>query len=343
MLGAALGFRNGAGWVASLFWQRRNTPAMVPESLDIRPKGRFAPSPTGRFHVGNLRTALASWLSAKSKGGAWIIRMEDVDTARSKPHWVEAQLLDLERLGLVSDEPVLFQSQSGERYQAALASLKQKGSLYACQCTRKELSMMASAPHLEDGLRPYSGRCRGQNLGEAGQASRFHLPADEIHWTDLVRGPQMDDPASLTGDPLLYRRDGCFAYHLAVVVDDAFQGVTEVVRGQDLQGVTATQMALQAALEVPSPRYAHLDLVKNRQGERLGKRHQSLCLDGLLGRGWRVEELLGWLGYTLGCLDRPEAAQASELVGLFDWAKVPDGQNQDRLEALAQVLEEVRY
>ncbi len=316
---------------------------MVPKSLDIRPKGRFAPSPTGRLHVGNLRTALASWLSAKSKGGSWIIRMEDVDKARSRPQWVEAQLGDLARLGLESDEPVLFQSQCDDRYRAALDRLAHMGALYACQCTRKELAMMASAPHLEDGLRPYSGRCRGRGLGEAAQAQRFQLPVGEIPWTDRVRGPQRDDPARLTGDPLLYRRDGCFAYHLAVVLDDAFQGVTEVVRGADLQGVTSTQIALQEALGLPRPAYAHLDLVKNLEGERLGKRHQSLCLEGLLEGGWRVEDLVGWLGYTLGCLDKPEPARASELAPLFDWAKVPDGRCQARLEALAQALGEMPY
>lgn len=287
--------------------------------------GRFAPSPTGILHLGNLRTALASWLSVKARGGAWILRMEDVDRGRCREAWAERQLSDLAALGLESDIPALWQSRRAEAYQAALARLHAEGHLYACVCSRKDLALLASAPHAEDGLRPYPGTCRAHVPKELRpDALRFRLPAGEVAWDDRVLGPQRDDPNALTGDPLLHRRDGCFAYHLAVVVDDGEQGVTEVVRGGDLRSVTATQLRLQEALGLPRPAYAHLALVHAPDGSRLGKRGGALGLAELAAMGRGIPEILGWLGYSLGCLDRPEPCAAAELIPRFAWDKVPD-------------------
>jgi glutamyl-queuosine tRNA(Asp) synthetase len=288
--------------------------------------GRFAPSPTGILHLGNLRTALASWLSARAAGGTWILRMEDVDGPRCRRDLGEAQLRDLAALGLESDQPVLWQSARESAYREALAALHAAGRLYPCRCTRRDLQLLASAPHAEDGLRPYPGRCRDRAWEGWDQALRLRLSEGAVAWEDRVLGPQADDPERLTGDPLLFRRDGCFAYHLAVVVDDGAQGVTEVVRGADLRSVTATQIRLQEALGLPRPQYAHLGLVVAPDGSRLGKRAGALGIGALVDRGVSSQDLLGWLGWSLGCLDRPRACAAADLVGTFAWARVPKGE-----------------
>jgi len=285
--------------------------------------GRFAPSPTGVLHLGNLRTALASWLSARRGGGRWLIRMEDVDGPRCRRDLGEAQLRELDRLGLDSDEPVLWQSDRSAAYREALARLHRVDRLYPCVCTRKDLQVMASAPHAEDGLRPYPGRCRARDWEGFDRALRFHLPEGPVHWEDQLLGSQVDAPEALTGDPLLFRRDGCFAYHLAVVVDDGTQGVTEVVRGADLRSVTSTQIRLQEALGLLRPAYAHLGMVLAPEGGRLGKRAGALGLEALAARGISPEAILGWLGWSLGCLERPEPSAAADLIGGFDWGRVP--------------------
>lgn len=156
-------------------------------------------------------------------------------------------------------------------------------------------------------------------------ALRFHLPEGPVAWQDLLLGAQQDDPASLTGDPLLFRRDGCFAYHLAVVVDDGAQGVAEVVRGADLRPVTATQIRLQEALALPCPGYAHLGMVVAPDGSRLGKRAGALGVAALAVRGVSAEELLGWLGWSLGCLEQPVRCSAASLIAAFAWSRVPKG------------------
>jgi len=285
--------------------------------------GRFAPSPTGVLHLGNLRTALASWLSARKAGGRWLIRMEDVDGPRCRRDLGEAQLRDLAVLGLESDAPVLWQSDRGDAYRDALASLHDQGRLYPCICTRKDLQLLASAPHLEDGLRPYPGRCRTRAWEGFDQVLRLRLPDGPVAWEDRLLGVQVDDPSTLTGDPLLFRRDGCFAYHLAVVLDDGAQGVTEVVRGADLRSVTATQIRVQEALGLPRPAYAHLGMVLAPDGSRLGKRAGALGLESLAARRISTAEALGWLGWSLGCLNHPEPCTAEALINAFDWARVP--------------------
>jgi len=252
--------------------------------------------------------------------------MEDVDGPRCRGTLGEAQLRDLAALGLESDGPVLWQSRRHAAYQAALQALFQAGSLYPCLCTRKDLATLGSAPHGEDGLRPYPGTCRNRPLPFLRpDALRFRLPAGPVAWTDLALGAQDDDPSLLTGDPLLHRRDGCYAYHLAVVVDDGAQGVTEVVRGTDLRGVTATQIRLQEALGLVRPAYGHLGLVTGPGGARLGKRDGALGLALLAHRGISTPAVLGWLGWSLGCLDRPEPAALADLLPGFSWERVPVG------------------
>ncbi len=288
--------------------------------------GRFAPSPTGELHLGNLRTALASWLSVRAQGGRWLVRMEDVDGARCRGTLGDAQLRDLASIGLESDGPVLWQSRRQGAYQGALQTLFRAGRLYPCVCTRKDLASMGSAPHGEDGLRPYPGTCRHRPLPFLrADALRFHLPDGAVTWQDRLLGLQEDDPGQLTGDPLLHRRDGCYAYHLAVVVDDGAQGVSEVVRATDLRAVTATQIRVQEALGLPRPAYAHLGLVTTPGGARLGKRDGALGLALMTHRGVTPERILGWLGWTLGCLERPEPARLEDLVPRFAWERVPAG------------------
>lgn len=292
--------------------------------------GRFAPSPTGALHLGNLRTALASWLSVKSQGGRWLVRIEDVDTARCKREWADAQLRDLAALGLEADGPLIWQSERAELYRARLDQLAQQGQLYRCDCSRKDLALLASAPHGDPNgdpsLRPYQGRCRAAKVQAFTQtALRAELPPGEVRWQDLLRGPQADDPATLTGDAVLHRRDGCFAYHLAVVIDDGEQGVTEIVRGADLREVTATQIRLQELLGYPQPAYAHLGLVTAPDGSRLGKRAGAASLPALQARGVSLPEIIGWLGWSLGCLPQPEACQTADMLEAFAWKRVPVG------------------
>jgi glutamyl/glutaminyl-tRNA synthetase len=252
--------------------------------------------------------------------------MEDVDGARCRSTLGEAQLRDLAALGLEGDGPVLWQSHRQVAYQAALIQLHQQGLLYPCQCTRKDLAQMGSAPHVQDGLRAYPGTCRHRPLPFLRpDALRFRLPEGSLAWTDLLQGPQQDAPNGLTGDPLLHRRDGCYAYHLAVVVDDGHQAVTEVVRGLDLKPVTATQVRLQEALGLPTPAYAHLGLVVAPDGSRLGKRDGALGLAMLARRGVTPAAVLGWLGWSLGCLDRPAPVRLEDLLPRFAWDQVPPG------------------
>lgn len=289
----------------------------------VKPVGRFAPSPTGQLHLGNLRTALASWLSVKSRGGKWIVRIEDVDTSRCRAELADQQLRDLARLGLESDEPVIWQSRRSDLYREALDKLAKNGRLYRCACSRKDLQLLASAPHADDGIKAYPGICRAAKVGEfVEDALRVELPTGEVQWRDLLFGEQSDDPMLLTGDPVLHRRDGCFAYHLAVVVDDGEEGVNEIVRGADLRDVTATQICLQQMLGYQRPAYAHPGLVAAPDGSRLGKREGAASLSSLIAGGISVLEIIGWLGWNLGCLDAPEACTAEELIKKFDWNRV---------------------
>lgn len=247
--------------------------------------GRFAPSPTGLLHAGSLVAALASWLDARAHGGRWLVRIEDVDTPRCVPGADQAILQQLADCGLVPDGPVLWQSQRGEHYAAALQSLVDKGWAYPCGCSRKEIeSAQAVARH---SAAIYPGTCRNGLNGKPARAWRLDvqavqkalgLPALTL-WSDRRLGPQQQNVCEEVGDFVLRRADGLWAYQLAVVVDDAAQGITHVVRGQDLADNTARQIVLQRALGLPTLHYVHTPLVLGTNGEKLSKQNGALALD----------------------------------------------------------------
>lgn len=245
-----------------------------------RPTGRFAPSPTGPLHLGSLVAAAGSWLYARRAGGRWLVRMEDIDTPRVVPGSADDILAALERYGFAWDGEVVRQSRRTQLYEAALARLRERGFVYDCACSRADLQRAASAPL---GAEPvYPGTCRnGLPAGKIARAIRFRAPNETIAFDDLVAGHQAENVAARTGDFVVRRADGLFAYQLAVVVDDAEQGVTQVVRGADLLTSTARQIALQRALGYPTPEYAHLPLVVNADGSKLGKRDGALPLPSL--------------------------------------------------------------
>jgi len=241
---------------------------------------RFAPSPTGPLHLGSLVAAVGSWLFARRENGRWLVRMEDLDTPRVVPGSAEEILAALRRYGLEWDGEVVYQSQRTSLYEAALAALRKKDLVYDCACSRAELQRAASAPLGREPV--YPGTCRnGLPPGREARAVRFRAPVETIVFDDLMRGRIEENVAEVTGDFVVRRADGLFAYQLAVVVDDAEQGVTQVVRGGDLLSSTARQIALQRALDVPTPSYGHLPLVVNRDGSKLGKRDVALPLPSL--------------------------------------------------------------
>lgn len=250
--------------------------------------GRFAPSPTGPLHLGSLVAALGSWLFARSAGGRWLVRLEDLDTPRVMPGAADEILRALERYGLTWDGEVAFQSKRLEHYDLALEDLLRKRMVYACACSRSDLARAASAPAPGDegdapaGGAVYPGTCReGLPPGKKARAFRFCVPAGLFTFEDLLFGSLSQDVEKAVGDFVVKRADGPFAYQLAVVADDAAQGVTEVVRGADLLASTARQIALQRALSLPTPSYAHLPVVLGKDGKKLGKRDGALPLETL--------------------------------------------------------------
>lgn len=249
-------------------------------------KGRFAPSPTGLLHAGSLVAALASWLDARAHGGTWLVRIEDVDTPRCVPGADQLILQQLARCGLESDEPVLWQSTRGPLYQAALDQLIERGHAYPCGCSRKDIEAALHAQGVSrerHHIAVYPGTCRPENGGLRGKparAWRFRIPAPgDVTWADRRLGPQTQNVATEVGDFVLKRADGLWAYQLAVVVDDAAQGITHVVRGEDLADNTARQMALQRALGFATPVYLHTPLVRGANGEKLSKQNGAQPLD----------------------------------------------------------------
>jgi glutamyl-Q tRNA(Asp) synthetase len=247
--------------------------------------GRFAPSPTGLLHAGSLVAALASWLDARAQSGQWLVRIEDVDTPRCVPGADQAILQQLAACDLAPDGPVLRQSQRGDVYAAALQCLVAKGWAYPCGCSRKEIeSAQAVARH---SAAVYPGTCRNGLNGKTARAWRLNVQYVQValglpaitHWRDRRLGPQQQNVAEEVGDFVLRRADGLWAYQLAVVVDDAAQGITHVVRGQDLADNTARQIVLQQALELPTPQYLHTPLVLGANGEKLSKQNGSVALD----------------------------------------------------------------
>ncbi|MFT3815033.1 MAG: tRNA glutamyl-Q(34) synthetase GluQRS [Acidovorax sp.] len=262
--------------------------------------GRFAPSPTGPLHAGSLVAALGSWLDARAHSGRWLVRIEDVDAPRCPPGADATILRQLAACGLHADEPPLWQSTRGAAYAGALAQLQASGWAYPCACTRKEIEAawaaqgLAHERHVE---RPYPGTCRAGLRGRPARAWRFNTtefepnrppaqtgqalaaPVSIVHWTDRRLGPQQQGVARTVGDFILRRADGLWAYQLAVVADDAEQGITHVVRGEDLADNTPRQILLQRALGLPTPRYLHMPLVRTADGEKLSKQHGAPALD----------------------------------------------------------------
>ncbi len=244
--------------------------------------GRFAPSPTGPLHAGSLAAALASWLDARAHAGRWLVRIEDVDTPRCVPGAAETILQQLAVCGLVPDEPAVLQSRRGAMYEAALARLVDGGLAYPCGCSRKDIEQALAAQgyarqrHAE---LVYPGTCRAGLGGRTARAWRFRTPPGTVAWRDRRLGPQQQDVAHEVGDFVLKRADGLWAYQLAVVVDDALQGITQVVRGEDLADNTARQLMLQEALELPRPGYLHTPLVLGPDGEKLSKQNGARPLD----------------------------------------------------------------
>jgi glutamyl-Q tRNA(Asp) synthetase len=284
--------------------------------------GRFAPSPTGLLHAGSLVAALASWLDARAQGGRWLVRIEDLDTPRNVAGAAEAIVAQLEAVGLRADGAVVRQSQRSALYEAALQALQAPGRAYPCACSRRDLALAVAAPPSRAEVRAeaiYPGTCRAGLRGRAPRSVRLRVERVEgngearIDWLDRRLGRQHQDVARAVGDFVLKRADGVFAYQLAVVVDDAEQGVTDVVRGEDLADSTARQILLQRLLGVPTPRYLHTPLVRTLDGAKLSKQTGAtpLALDdplaalrgagdtlGLAARGTTIAE---WLASALGC------------------------------------------
>ena len=277
--------------------------------------GRFAPSPTGPLHLGSLVAAVGSWLFARREGGRWLVRMEDLDTPRVVAGSADEILRALERYGLTWDGDVVYQSQRIALYDDALNALRAKNLVYDCGCSRADLARAASAPLGREPV--YPGTCRdGLPPGRVARAVRFRTPHEVIRFDDAIRGPVEEDVAEETGDFVVRRADGVYAYQLAVVVDDAAQGVTQVVRGADLLSSTARQIALQRALGFPAPSYAHLPLVTNADGSKLGKRDGALPLPSL--DETRVRETLSFALRFLGievAIDTPERMLVEALLG----------------------------
>ena len=298
--------------------------------------GRFAPSPSGRIHLGNILCALLVWLSARQKGGKVVLRIEDLDTVRCPRRYADQMEDDLRWLGLDWDEgpgtggpdEPYYQSERTALYQAALEKLEQKGLVYPCFCTRAELHA-ASAPHREDGQVVYAGTCRNLTSEEAAEkakkrspALRLRVPEELWGFTDGHMGAYEESLARDCGDFLLRRSDGMFAYQLAVVVDDAAMGVTEVVRGADLLDSTPRQLYLYELLGLPSPVFYHFPLLLTADGRRLSKRNADAGLDVLRDRS-TAAEILGKLAYLAGFNPSAAPKTAEELLADFHWDKVP--------------------
>ncbi len=244
--------------------------------------GRFAPSPTGLLHAGSLVAALASWLDARAHGGRWLVRIEDVDGPRCVAGADRLILQQLAACGLVPDEPPVWQSQRGALYQGALDTLVAAGRAYPCGCTRRDIELAWAARGVarpRHGELVYPGTCRAGLDGKPARAWRLRCEAGVVDWHDRRLGPQRQDVQAEVGDFVLRRADGLWAYQLAVVVDDAAQGITDVVRGADLADNTPRQILLQRALGLPTPRYLHTPLVLGADGEKLSKQNGARALD----------------------------------------------------------------
>jgi glutamyl-Q tRNA(Asp) synthetase len=244
--------------------------------------GRFAPSPTGPLHAGSLVAALASWLDARAHAGKWLLRIEDVDMPRCRPGAAQSIIAQLGACGLHADEMPLWQSTQDERYATALQSLINSGAAYPCGCSRKDIAAVwavRGVVHNAGTEMPYPGTCRNGLRGQAARAWRFRVAEGRVSWHDRRLRAQLQSVAQVVGDFVLKRADGLWAYQLAVVVDDAAQGVTHVVRGEDLADNTARQILLQRALNLSTPSYLHTPLVLAADGHKLSKQNGATAID----------------------------------------------------------------
>lgn len=297
-----------------------------------RPAGRFAPSPTGTLHLGNLRTALLAWLYARSQGAPFLLRVEDLDIGRVRPHFEAEQLGDLRALGLDWDGDVVRQSERLDRYAAALAQLDAAGALYPCWCTRAEIREAASAPHGELPEGHYPGTCRELSAAQrAAREAEGRPPAlrvaaggARVAFVDRLHGPQ----TGVVDDFVVRRNDGAFAYNLAVVVDDGAQGIGEVVRGDDLLDSTPRQLWLAQCLGLRAPRFVHVPLVLGADGARLAKRHGAVTLGDRRELGEDAADVRARLARSVGLAAPDERPSPAELVARFDperFAPPPSG------------------
>lgn len=301
-------------------------------------RGRYAPTPSGPLHIGNVGTALLAWLQVRSAGGTFILRMEDLDAPRSKKEYADQILADLKWLGIDWDEgpevggPFAPYGQSAryDKYSKAFDQLQEDGWLYPCFCSRKDLRQIASAPHgrQSEGA-VYPGICRHLSAEERKEkakakppAYRFAVPDTELTFVDGVMGRQTF-PAGFGGDFVVKRADAIFSYQLAVVVDDALMKITDVLRGADLLDSTPRQIFLYEALGYPIPRFAHVPLFYGPDGHRLSKRHgERVTIPALRDEGVKPEVIVGVLAYLYRLIDQPEPVKASELVQTFDLASI---------------------
>ncbi len=292
------------------------------------PVGRFAPTPSGRMHLGNVFAALIAWLSVKSRGGSLVLRMEDLDTQRTSREYACVLREDLRWLGLIWDLETPAQSTRSAVYRRYFEQLADLGLLYPCYCTRSQLHSV-NAPHLSDGTYVYPGTCR--NLTPEQQAALARKPAWRVRvpdkiWTveDKVQGIYKENLATDCGDFVVRRADGVYVYQLAVTVDDGEAGVTEVVRGMDLLSSAPRQMYLQELFGFPHPAYGHVPMLMAPDGRRLSKRDKDMDL-GYLQEHTTAEKLLGLLAFSCGLLDQCQSISARELAGEFSWEKLQKG------------------
>lgn len=303
--------------------------------------GRLAPSPTGLLHLGHARSFLLAWWQIRAAGGRILLRMEDLDTERTKPGMIDAVLRDLEWLGLDWDGEVVYQSKRHELYADALATLVERDLAYPCICTRREIEEAQSAPHRGDDTQPYPGTCAGRFASladaesETGRRAALRFRVADGRGVTLVDGFAGEFDANVrreTGDFVIAKRDGAPAYQLAVVVDDADQGITTVLRGDDLLPSTACQSLLQEALALPHPSWFHVPLVVDDTGRRLAKRCDDLSLSHLRERGADPRAIVAWAANASG-LEAGARATPSEITPRFSLASVP--KNPVRLDSSA--------
>ena len=290
-----------------------------------KPVGRFAPTPSGRMHLGNVFAALVAWLSVRSRDGELVLRMEDLDTQRTSGEFARVLREDLLWLGLDWDRETPPQSSRGEVYDGYFRLLQEKQLLYPCYCTRSQLHNV-NAPHLSDGTYVYPGTCRDLTPEQRAAfdrkpAWRVKVPQGIWRFTDMAQGEFTQDLSTDCGDFVIRRADGVYVYQLAVVVDDGEAGVTEVVRGWDLMGSAPRQMYLQELFGFAHPAYGHVPMLLAPDGRRLSKRDKDLDL-GILRQNITAEQLIGKLAFSAGLLEREEPVSAAELATVFRWDRL---------------------